>query len=98
MEPEIVFSDNETPFVEEWINPLVGYQPIHKRTGRILPTCNRFEIFTWNAMVEKFEAVNEMFKEIDTTEYWFEPIYQTEIEEMHGGYLIRMSNKDFLGI
>lgn len=93
----IVFSDENTPLVEEWINPVFGYQTVHSITGRILPTCQRFEIFTWNAMIERITGVANMFPHIDTSEYLIEPIYQTEADEM-SGFVMRMSNQDFFEI
>lgn len=92
----ILFSDGETPLVEEWINPCFGYQAVHLVTGRILPTCQRFEIFSWNAIIEKINEVYE-YLDVDTTEYYIEPIYESELDEING-YIFRMSNIDFLGL
>lgn len=90
----IVFSDGNTPLVEEWINPVFGYQAIHIRTGRTMPTCQRFEIFTWNAMLERIEGIAKTYPQIDTREYFIEPIYQTEADEMVG-FVMKMSKRDF---
>lgn len=93
----IVFSDGNTPLVEEWINPVFGYQVFHSITGRILPTCNDFEIFTWFAVMEKIEAVAKTYPQIDTTEYYIEPLYQSEVDQMNG-FVMRTTHNDFLGI
>lgn len=93
----IVFSDGNTPLIEEWINPVFGYQAVHSVTDRILPSCQRHEIYTWEAMIEKIENVAGAFPHIDTSEYYIEPIYEQELDKM-SGYVMKMSNRDFLGI
>lgn len=62
---------------------LLGYQILHKVTGRRLPQTVDFEIYTAHAAMSKLGEVGEFFEDepdFDVLEYEFVPIYDFEME------------------
>lgn len=87
---------------EATLNPIMGYQCMHKQTGRLLPSCQRFEIYGWNAMLDKIANVTEFHDDgekllqdyFDITEYDIEPIYMSETDGMNTGFIFIMNEQD----
>ena len=77
-----------TELIDE-VDPVIGFQITHQVTGRILPTCNRFEIY--ETVVDAMLKMNEvaeflMFdKEFDIFEYEMVELRRSEVS---GAYLI----------
>lgn len=99
----IIFEDG-SPFVEERINVLIGFQIINKLTGRILPHTDRHVIYGKHAARKKLKEVTEFYSLMNQTfpidEYYFEPIYvfnsvfEVFCDEPINGYLIEYDEKD----
>jgi hypothetical protein len=99
----IVFNDG-SPFIEERINVLVGYQIVHKLTGRILPHTDRNVIYGKHAALKKIHEISDYYLTMGQTfpihEYTFEPIYvfnsayNVLCDEPISGYLIEYDEKD----
>lgn len=91
---EIILESGQ-PLDLKTLNPIMGFQCIHKVTSRILPSCKRFEIYGQNAMVEKInEVVDFHYDDFDITEYHIEPMYMSEIDEMKSGFVFVMNEQD----
>jgi hypothetical protein len=99
----IVFEDG-SPYTEDRINVLVGYQIIHKLTGRILPHTDRNVIYGKHAAHKKIREVSEFYSLMNEIfpidEYTLEPIYvfnsvyNVLCDEPISGYLIEYDEKD----
>lgn len=74
------------------VDPIVGYQAEHIVTGRLLPMCNRFELYEnvqdlYIKMNEVAHAMDEMLDEgFDIFDYQAVEVRQTDLPE--GGYVI----------
>lgn len=82
---------------ESNLNPLMGYQIVHKRTGRLLPQCQRFEIMGKDYAEKKLASIASFYESIDEyfpfNEYIFEPVYFYELENM-AGFVLLYTEKD----
>ena len=83
---------------EENINPLMGYQIVHCVTGRLLPHTQRFEIMGADYAQIKYAQVFNFYHgtdyEEDLSEYIFEPVYLSELDEDETGFLLLYTDKD----
>lgn len=90
----ILTSDGK-PFKLSYVNTLIGYQAEHRVTGRLLPTCTRFQIYDHFSMLDKMGEVAEIMDmggiEFDIFEYELVPIYEDEID---GNYIYIQNNFD----
>lgn len=84
---------------ENNINPLMGYQIVHKDTGRILPHTERFHIMGADYATKKLLSVH-IFYNVDndlgfnTDEYIFEPVYLAELDDNQTGFLLLYTDED----
>ena len=56
----------------------IGYQLIHQDTGRLLPMCNRNEVYSAWAATEKLGEVAVSIPTLDVLEYIMKPIFDHE--------------------
>ena len=56
----------------------IGYQLIHQDTGRLLPMCNRNEVYSAWAATEKLGEVAVSIPTLDVLEYIMKPIYECD--------------------
>jgi len=62
------------------INPLIGYQAMHRVTGRIFPGTNRDEYYTMKAMVKRFKDQYIAGNVASPMEWDFVPFYESEVK------------------
>ncbi len=66
------------------IHTIIGYQAEHNVTGRLLPMCNRFEVYELFTLMQKMgevaEHMDECLIEFDVFDYVANPIYDVEVE------------------
>ena len=91
-----ILTSDGRPFKLDNVSPLIGYQVEHKLTGRLLPTCTRFQIYDLFSMLEKMGQVAEFLdregeEPFDIFEYELVPIYEGELE---GSFILIKNNFD----
>ena len=66
------------------IHTIIGYQAEHNVTGRLLPMCNRFEVYELFTLMKKMsevaEHMDECLIEFNIWDYNANPIYDVEVE------------------
>lgn len=86
------------PMSEENLNPLMGYQIVHKDTGRILPHTQRYEImgadYATNKMLSITCDYSERMIEFPFEEFIFEPVYMSQLDDSQTGFLLLYTEKD----
>lgn len=80
------------------VNVLMGYQIVHKDTGRILPHCQPFEIMGGDYAMIRFSAIYNDYKrrgiKFPFDEYIFDPVYLSELSDSQTGFSILYTEKD----
>jgi hypothetical protein len=57
----------------------IGYQMIHHETGRLLPMCNRNEVYSAWAATEKMGKVAMSIRTLDIMDYIMKPVFDNEL-------------------
>jgi len=81
------------------INPLMGYQIVHKDTGRILPHTQRFHImgvdYATKTMVNLVADYQDRNIDFPFDDYIFEPIYLSQLDDSQTGFLLLYTDEDY---
>ncbi len=80
--PEIVLPDGSSLNDDNVRPKLIGFQIVHRLTGRILPSTTRSEIYSKAAAIRKMNSTASMFNimqaPLDIWDYELCPIYDIE--------------------
>jgi hypothetical protein len=83
---------------EKNLNPLMGYQIVHRETGRILPHTQRYEIMGNDYATKKLLSITQYYVDNNMDfpfgEYRFEPVYLVELDESLTGFILLYTEKD----
>ena len=86
-----IMSDNN-------LNPLMGYQIVHKITGRRLPHTQDYEIMGADYAQIKYAQVYNFYHNTEYEEeignYIFEPVYLSELDNSGSGFLLLYTDED----
>lgn len=96
MNSEYILLEDGMEVLLDDINPCVGYIPEHKVTGTPPPLTVKFKIFGESALLTHMFQLGTMYDDFNMDDYYWSPVYLSEVIEMETGFIIEYDMIDQL--